>query len=103
MASRIVTFKLNEKTVVEDYLVKQGIYNGFGKILDLPPIRYVRKKPIGFSPKELGELLIQMGNELKTVRHNITDVKITSGLTDSVFDNRQQLVLEISYEETENN
>ena len=46
-------------------MVENGIYNGFGKMIDLPPIPDNELLKQNFDTKELGDLFIDMGNELK--------------------------------------
>lgn len=103
MASKIIGFTLNEQTDVKEAIMKQGLYNGFGKIYDLPSIKYVMETKIGFSPKELGELFIEMGTKLKTISCNITDIKTAFVLRESEYDMGQELVLEMTYKELEGN
>jgi len=97
--SKFIGFTLNEQTYVDDDFVEQGVYNGFGKIIDLGTIRCIRRKPIGFSAKELGDLFIEMGTKLKNINCSITDIKTAFILRESEYDIRKQLVLEITYKE----
>lgn len=101
MTSKVIGFTLNEQKDVKEAIMNQGIYNGFGKILDLPSIRYVMETTTGFDPKELGDLFIEMGTKLKTIRCNITDIETVFVLKESEYDMGQELVLEMAYKEIE--
>src|SRR5690554_5604854 len=97
MTSKVIGFILNEEKVVEEDFVKQGLYNGFGKTRDLPPIIELRKTTIGFNSKELGELFIEIGNRLKTISCNITDIGTAFVLKECEYDMGQELVFKMTY------
>lgn len=99
MKTNVIGFTLNEQKDVKEAVMKQGLYNGFGKIYDLPSIRYVMETTAGFDPKELGDLFIEMGTKLKTISCNITDIETTFVLRESEYDMGQELVLEMAYKE----
>src|SRR5690554_1301836 len=99
MKTNVIGFTLNEQKDVKEAVMNQGVYNGFGKILDLPSIRYVMETTTGFDPKELGDLFTEMGTKLKTISCNITDIETTFVLRESEYDMGQELVLEMAYKE----
>ena len=41
---KAIRFIINEQTDVEEEIIEQGVYNGFGKINDLPPLKIYKKK-----------------------------------------------------------
>ena len=99
MSNKGIGFRLNEQTVKEEYLMKQGVYNGFGKIRDLPSIKYQNRKTVGFSSKELGELFVEIGTKLQSVNDDINIIRIETILIENQKDMGKQLIFEMIYKE----
>jgi hypothetical protein len=73
---KAIKFSCDEKIEKKRIMVENGIYNGFGKMIDLPPTTDIELLKQNFDTKELGDLFIDLGNELKKEELNITDISI---------------------------
>lgn len=101
MSNKGIGFRLNEQTVVEEVFIEQGVYNGFGKIRDLPSIRELRRKPIGFSSKDLGKLFVEIGTKLQSMNDDIKIIRIETSLRENPIDMGKHLLFEMTYREIE--
>lgn len=101
MTGKIIGFTLNEQTVVEEEFAEQDVYNNSGKIINLGKTKYVRREPIGFSSKELGELFVEIGTKLQSMNNNINVIGIETILKENKTDMGKQILFKIIYKELE--
>lgn len=79
-------------------MVENGIYNGFGKMIDLPPIPDTEFLKQNFDTKELGDLFIDLGNELKKEVLNITDISIDYSFEENPVSMGKRFVVALYYD-----
>ena len=95
---KVIKFKCDEKIEKKRIMVENGIYNGFGKMIDLPPIPDIELLKQNFDTKELGDLFIDLGNELKKEVLNITDISIDYSFEENPVSMGKRFVVALYYE-----
>ena len=93
-----ITFTCDEKIEKELITVKQGIYNGFGKMVNLPPRQEYRFHEHNFDTKELGDSFIKMGELLKQETSEIKNMTLNYALINNPANMGKQFMVMLSYE-----
>lgn len=95
---KAIGFRLDEEKYTDKVAVEQYVSNGFGKMVFMPPKIETRRFTDNFSPKELGELFISLGNKLKEEKRNITNLELISMFRDNVLDMGKTFEVELQYD-----
>ena len=98
---KVIKFGCDEKIEKERIIVEHGIYNGFGKMIDLPSTTDIKFLKEHFDTKELGDLFIEMGNELKKETSNITDISINYSFEENPISMGKRFMVALYYETVE--
>lgn len=96
-----ICFIITEKKQIKDVVIEDGIYNGFGKMVSLPPRIEKRIFADNFNSNELGDLFVKMGYVLKQLGKDITNIELKSRFSDSITDVGKTFIVELQYDEVE--
>ena len=99
--SKAITCVCFEEIEKEEYVIEHGIYNGFGKILDLPSTKEIKSIKNNFNPIELGDIFINIGNTLKQEQYNITNISLKSILEENHANIGKMLNIVLTYDTKE--
>lgn len=95
---KVIKFSCDEKIEKKRILVENGIYNGFGKMIDLPPTTDIEFLKQNFDTKEVGDLFIDIGNELKKEALNITNISIDYSFEENPVSMGKRFMVALYYE-----
>ncbi len=98
---KAISFRLNEQKKTTDVVVENGIYNGFGKMVSLPPKIVKQTFADNFNSNELGNIFVEMGYALKRLGKNITNIELKSKFVDNLEDVGKTFMVELQYDEVE--
>ena len=96
-----IGFKIKEKKQIKDVVIENGMYNGFGKMVSLPPRIEKQIFADNFNSNELGDLFVKMGYMLKQLGKDITNIELKSKFSDSISDVGKVFMVELLYDEVE--
>ena len=98
---KAIGFRINEQKKIKDAVIEHGIYNGFGKMVSLPPTITKQIFADNFNSNELGDLFVEMGYMLKRLGKDITNIELKSKFSDSISDVGKVFIVELQYDEVE--
>ena len=93
-----IKFQVKEKIDMDLITKENGIYNGFGRIVALPPtldVKYTYKK---FDSVEIGKAFISLGQMLIEKHTNIIDIRIETRQKETPDDMGKVLDVLFEYE-----
>ena len=95
---KTLQFRINEEVSKDYKIVKHGIYNGFGKMIDLPSTKEIVLKEVGFNVEELGKSFIQIGEKIREERTNIKTLTLNAFERPRVDNRGREFVFDLFYE-----
>ena len=98
---KAIGFSCAEEIKKETVVIEHGIYNGFGKMIDLPSTCEMKFSTINFEPRKLGKLFIDMGVRISGESSNIKIIELKSELSPRVNDIGTEFIITLFYETTE--
>ena len=98
---KAIGFRLNEQKKTKDVVIEDGIYNGFGKMVSLPPKIAKQIFSDNFNSNELGDAFVEMGYMLKRLDKDITNIELKSKFVDNLDCIGKTFMVELQYDEVE--
>ena len=98
---KAIRFTAHEKIEKSKVVVEQGIYNGFGRMYELPSKIEIKSSTENFDAFELGGMFIQLGETLKAESFKITNLNIKSWFEESNIQMGKRFMVELSYDTVE--
>lgn len=95
---KTLQFRINEEVSKDYKIVEHGIYNGFGKMIDLPSTKELVLKEVGFNVEELGKSFIQIGEKIREERANIKTLTLNAFERPRVDNRGREFVFDLFYE-----
>lgn len=93
-----ITFRLEEEIERVNESVEQGIYNGFGKMVNLPPKINIKLVNHGFNVKELANCFIELGEMLLQENGYIENIQLTGEVRPSARDILKEFQVKFVYD-----